>query len=54
MWVGRTWVSDSLVASVLLATMRTRARERVKDIDRDGDVKIATQSGPFHRRSKGA
>ena len=41
-------VSDSPAASVPAGAVRTRTFGRVKDIDRDGDVKIETQSGTFH------
>lgn len=43
-------VSDSPAASVPVGAIRTRVFGRVKDIDRDGDVKIETQSGTFHVR----
>ena len=40
----------SPAASVPVGAIRTRTFGRVKDIDRDGDVKIETQTGTFHVR----
>jgi hypothetical protein len=41
-------VGDFPAASIPVGSIRTRTYGRVKDIDRDGDVKIKTQSGTFH------
>ena len=43
-------LGDSPAASVPVGAIRTRTFGRVKDIDRDGDVKIETQTGTFHVR----
>jgi hypothetical protein len=40
--------SDAPAASVPAGAVRSRVYGRVKDIDRDGDVKIETPSGSFH------
>lgn len=39
---------DSHAASIPAGSVRTRTFGQVKDIDRDGDVKIETQSGTLH------
>jgi hypothetical protein len=39
---------DSAAAGIPSPAVRARTFGRVKDIDRDGDVKIQTQSGTFH------
>ena len=41
-------VGDSPAASIPVGAIRARTFGRVKDIDRDGDVKIETQSGTIH------
>lgn len=41
-------LSDSPAASVAGGSVRARTFGRVKDVDRDGDVTIETQSGAVH------
>ena len=43
-------ISDSPAPSVPAGMIRTRTFGRVTDVDRDGDIKIETQSGTFHVR----
>lgn len=43
-------ISGSPAARTPAGAVRTRTFGRVKDVDRDGDVKIETQSGTFHVR----